>query len=81
MVNKHRQRRENFADHIDRRWRIFVTAQVHHDPRDVPEERKRNIWVDEGDEWLDNAEADDIVAALWTVTCTSMCQQLHKFAI
>lgn len=81
MVNKHRQRRQNFADHVDRRWRIFVTAEVHHDPCDVPEERQRNVWVDEGDERLDDTEADDIVAALWSITCAAMSQQPRVFVI
>ena len=69
VVNKHCQRRQNLTNHIHRRWRIFVAAQVHHDPRDIPEERQRNTWIDEGDEWLHDAEADDIITTLWPITC------------
>ena len=68
MVNKHRQRRQDFAYHIDRRRWIFVATKVDHDPRDVPQERQRNVWVDERDKRLDNAETDDVVATLWAVT-------------
>ena len=79
MVDKHCQCRENFTNHIHWRRRILVAAQVHHDPRDVPQERQRNTWVDEGDKRLDDAEADDIIAALWTVTCAKCaCQCQHS---
>jgi len=75
MVNKHRQCRENFTNHIHwRRW-ILVAAQVHHDPCDVPQERQRNVWVDERDKWFDNAKADDIITALRAITCAYQCQQ------
>jgi len=70
MVNKHGQRRENFTNHVHWRRRILVAAKVHHDPRHVPEERQRNIWVDEGDERLDNAKTDDVIATLRAITCT-----------
>ena len=73
MVNKHCQCWKNFTDHIDRRRRVLVTAEVHHDPRDVPQKRERNIGINERDEWLNNAQADDVVPTLRTITWT--CHQ------
>ena len=70
MVNKHCQCRKNFANHIDGWRRILVAAQIHHDPRDIPEERQRNVRVDEGNKWLDYAEADDVITAHWAVAYT-----------
>ena len=68
MMNEHCQCWKNITNHVHGwRW-IFVAAQVHHDPRDVPQERQRNIGIDEGDKRLDNAKADDIITALWAVT-------------
>ena len=77
MVNEHGQGWQNFTNHVHRwRW-ILVAAKVHHDPRYVPEERQWNAWVDERDEWLDDAKADDVVATLWAVTCA----QRHLYSL
>ena len=76
VVNKHCQCRQNFTNHVHRRRWILVAAKVHHDPRHVPEERQRNVWVDEGNERLDNAKTDDVIATLRAITCTQQCQHL-----
>ena len=46
VVDKHREGREDFLDGLYRgRW-VFVSAQVHHDPGDIPEEADGDLRVD-----------------------------------
>lgn len=50
-------------------WRrILVTAQVNHDPGDIAQEGDRDGGADEGQQGLDDAEADHVVPALRTIT-------------
>lgn len=45
-----------------------MTAQVNHDPGDIAQEGDGDGGADEGQQGLDNTEADHIVPALGTIT-------------
>lgn len=51
--------------------RVLVAAQVDHDPSDVAEEGDGYGGADEGQEWFNHTQTDDVISALRTITCNS----------
>ncbi len=45
-----------------------MAAQIHHDPGDIAEEGDGNGGTDEGEQGLDDAQADHVVSALRAIT-------------
>ena len=68
MVDKHIEGRQNLPDGLHGRRRVLVPAQVHHDPRHVAQERNWDFRVDEAEQGLDDAEPDDVVTEVRTVS-------------
>ena len=60
--------RQYLLNRLNRRGRVLVATQVHDDPCDVAQERDRYRRVDEDEQRLDDAQTDDVVATLRTVT-------------
>ena len=59
---------QDLLDHLDRRWRILVPAQVHNDPGDISEEWETDKRTDEVYEWFHNSQSNDIVSALRSIS-------------
>ena len=68
MVDKHVEGGQNLPDGLHGRRRVLVPAQVHHDPRDVAQKRDWDFRVDEAEQGLHDAEPDDVVTQVRTVS-------------
>ena len=67
MVDEHVERGQDVLDGLDRGRGVLVPAQVDHDPGHVPQEGDGDLGVDEAEERLDDAEADDVVPEVGAV--------------
>lgn len=70
VVYEHSKGRQQFLDSRLRRGWVLVAAEVHNDPSDVAQKRDGNIGSDECQQRLDDAQTNDIVTTLRTITCT-----------
>ena len=68
MVDKHIEGRQDLPDGLHGRRRVLVPAEIDHNPCHVPQERDRDFWVDEAEQGLDDAEPDDVVPKMRTVS-------------
>ena len=68
MVDKHVESGQDLPDGLNGRRRVLVPAEVNHDPRHVAQERDRDFGVDEAEQGLDDAEPDDVVTEMRTVS-------------
>lgn len=59
-------------------WRILVAAEVNDDPGNIAEEGDGDWWVDERKQGLDHTQGDNIIPALWTITCSGKVQRLSS---
>lgn len=70
----------NLLDRLHGWWRVFVAAQIDHDPSNVAQEGDGDGGTDEREQGLYHTQTNNIVSALWAITwktTLALCMSPH----